>query len=698
MVANHEGLDDTRPVALIGMGCRFPGSDSPEAFWQSLLEGRDAITASPRADRCPGQSGEETQGIGDEAMGSGAYLADVASFDAEFFGMSPREAASVDPQHRLLLEVAWESIEHAAINPDTLRGSRAGVFVGISTNDYGLLTNAKVAPIGPYTGIGNAKSLAANRISYALDWRGPSVSIDAACASSLVAVHVACRALQQNECDLALAGGVNLVLTPSITTSFRLARMLSPRGRCRSFDHSADGYVRGEGCGLVVLKRLSDARRDGDIVWATMLGSAVNHVGRSAGITVPDKDAQVDVMQAAMSAAGVAGEDIDFVEAHGTGTRQGDPVELEALAEAMGRRTKPDARLIVGAVKANIGHLEAAAGVAGLIKAIYVLRTGLVPPQLHFEHFPTAVGPVDERLTVATSIMPLPQQDRPAHAGVSAFGFGGTNCHVVLRASLSDPDGGAVAETPPGTYTLVLTARTARDLCALAVRYRDHLETDPTSDLADLCFTAAIGRARFPREVTVVAESRAHLVAQLQAIIDNPTAVASPVSATSGGAERSAHRSGRRTPSLPTYPFQRTRHWLGATASETATAVPIETAGKAHSRPLRSIGPTDTTWEVVLDVDRDPSLAHHRVTGALVVPGVVLLDKIAAAAHQRTGKRVGRFLELRYRRVLILPEHGPLRAEVFFIEDSADRMRFEVRTPGERVPWHVNVDGVVMLG
>ncbi|MFF2008549.1 type I polyketide synthase [Streptomyces sp. NPDC058195] len=527
-------MPDPDAVAIVGMGCRFPGSPSPEVFWEKLCCGADLV-GSPAAgrnssDRNPGTSRAELRDM--EVAGN--YLPDVDLFEPAFFGMTPREASAVDPQHRILLEVAWESLEHAAIDAQTLRGQPVGVFVGLSTNDYGLLADKVSDPVGPYMALGNAKSLAANRISYALDLRGPSMTIDAACASSLVAVHQACRSLKLGESDLCLAGGVNLILSPTASASFGRARMLSPQRRCRSFDRSADGYVRAEGCGMVVLRRLADAVRDGDPVWAVILGAATNHVGAAPAITVPVAQAQAEVMSTALANARVNPGEVGYVEAHGTGTPSGDPVELAALAQVLRSAPSTGARCAVGSVKSNLGHLEAAAGMAGLIKAVHVVRTGLVPPSLHFERFADDVPDVTDRLFVPTELLPWGHPGPRRVAGVSAFGFGGTNCHVVV-ASVAGT-GATRPAASSGPCLLALSARTEQSLAALAQRHAAYLKAHPDEALGDICHTMAAGRAAFGHRMAVRAPSAE---AMAEAIVsDTPSNSAACVRRSSGDRPR----------------------------------------------------------------------------------------------------------------------------------------------------------------
>lgn len=432
--ADAPPADADGPVAVIGIGCRLPGGViSPAAFWQLLSEGRDAVGTIGDDRWAPFV--REGSTLPDDLSRHGGFLGDgdidgVAGFDAEFFGIGAEEATAMDPQQRMLLEVAREAVDHAALPAPSLAGTRTGVFVGISGNEYAHLTTADPESIGAWTPPGAALSIAANRLSYLLDLRGPSMAVDTACSSSLVAVHHAVRSLGTGESDMALAAGVNLLLAPAVTLGFQRAGALAADGRCKAFDASADGMVRGEGCGVVVLKRLADAERDGDRVLAVIESTAVNSDGRSNGITAPSAEAQRTLLAQCHAAPAL----VDYVEAHGTGTALGDPIEASALCAALGagRGRAAEQPLLIGSVKTNIGHLEAAAGIAGFIKVVLALRHGEIPPHLHF----TAPGPHADLdalgLRVVTGPEPWPRYSGTARAGVSAFGFGGTNAHVVL--------------------------------------------------------------------------------------------------------------------------------------------------------------------------------------------------------------------------------------------------------------------------
>ena len=383
-------------IAIIGMGCRFPGAENPDAFWQLLQNGVDAITEVP-ANRWVVEDGPENG----NALRWGGFLEQVEQFDAHFFGILPSEAEEMDPQQRLLLEVSWEALEEAGVVADKFAGSQTGVFIGISSNDYFRLQDAPTA----LSGTSNALSIAANRLSYLLDLRGPSWAVDTACSSSLVAVHQAVMSLRQAECDLALAGGVNLILSSDLTSAFSQAGMMAVDGRCKTFDASADGYVRAEGAGIVLLKRLSDALQDGDRILAVIKGSAVNQDGRSNGLTAPNGRSQQAVIRRALADAGVTPSQISYIEAHGTGTELGDPIEVNALKEVlMEGRSKESCQ--IGSVKSNIGHLEAAAGIAGLIKVVLSLQHAQIPPHLHLKELNPHISLENTPLSIPTILTP----------------------------------------------------------------------------------------------------------------------------------------------------------------------------------------------------------------------------------------------------------------------------------------------------
>ena len=530
----------TQPIAIVGMSCRFPGgANSADAYWELLQAGRDGVSEVP-LDRWDVDAWYDPNpdAPGKVVTRYGGFLDQVDQFDPQFFGIAPREAAYMDPQHRLLLEVAWEALEDAAIAPERCREKPVGVFVGISSNEYGeLLIAADPASIPYFAGSGNARSVAAGRLSYALGLVGASLSVDTACSSSLVAVHLACQALRNGECELALAGGVNVLLTPTVTVNHSRARMLAPDGRCKTFDAAADGFVRSEGCGLVALQRLDDALADRAGILAVIRGSATNQDGHTSGLTVPHGPSQQSVIAAALQAAGLQPRDIDYVEAHGTGTSLGDPIELNALGAVFGGHRSPDRPLVVGSVKTNIGHAEAAAGIAGLIKVVLSLQHETIPPHLYCDR-PTPHFAWDESsLVVPRQCLPWSAEaGRRRIAGVSSFGFGGTNAHLVIEEPPADSPSpapsiaakGKVAELslpdPEGVarplHVLALSAPTPAGLQQLAGVYRQHIEQHPDLCLADLCHTAGAGRSHFRHRLAIVGDSLAHASDPLASVAD----------------------------------------------------------------------------------------------------------------------------------------------------------------------------------
>jgi acyl transferase domain-containing protein/trans-aconitate methyltransferase len=508
----------SEPVAVIGVGCRFPGgADSPDAFWRLLCDGVDAITEIPR-DRFDVDAyyDPDPDAPGRIATRWGGFLDRVDAFDAEFFGITPREAVGMDPQQRLLLEVAWEALEHAGQAPGRLAGSPTGVFVGIGTNDYAELRLMRGDPleIDAYLASGSSHSVASGRLSYLLGLVGPSLSLDTACSSSLVAVHLAVQSLRAGECRMALAGGVNLILLPEMLMTLSKAHMMAADGRCKAFDARADGFVRAEGCGMVVLKRLADALAEGDSVLAVVRGSAVNQDGRTSGLTAPNGPSQESVIRAALADAGVAPADVSYVETHGTGTALGDPIEAQALGAVL-REGRPDGRpAFAGSVKTNLGHLEAAAGVAGLIKAVLAVARGRIPPNLHLLE-PSPLIPWDDLpFTVPTRLTDFPEGVRRV-AGVSSFGFSGTNAHVVLEEAPTPDPSGAASDRP--VCLLPLSARSDEALRNLAGRLARHLDEQPGQAFADVCFTAGAGRSHLAERLAVVASDRAAAARELEA-------------------------------------------------------------------------------------------------------------------------------------------------------------------------------------
>ena len=532
------GAHDAADIAVVGIGCRLPGgARSPEQFWQMLIDGVDAVSTLPGG-RWEGFAAPDDPAL-DEVNRHGGFLDDVAGFDAAFFGIAPSEAAAMDPQQRLLLEVARESLDHAAIAASALAGSRTGVFVGISGNEYARLTTTDLDRVEAWSAPGAALSIAANRLSYALDLRGPSLAVDTACSSSLVAVHHAVRSLTSGECDTALAGGVNVLLSPALTLSFQRAGALAPDGRCKTFAAAADGMVRAEGCAVVVLRRLADAEAAGDRVLAVIRGSAVNSDGRSNGLLAPNAEAQRALLRDVYGQHGAdsAAAQVDYVEAHGTGTALGDPVEASALGAVLGPSRSLDQPLLIGSVKTNLGHLEAAAGIAGLVKTVLALHHGVLPPQLHFALPSPHIDFDTQRLRVVTEAEPWPRYSGIATAGVSAFGFGGTNAHVLLQeyrpkqaarrglASVAQctTDRTAVTANPIAPCVLALDAPTPERLREDAADFAAWLDSPrgQAAILPNIAYTLAgrLGKGR--NRVAVVARSGDEAVRALTKFAEN---------------------------------------------------------------------------------------------------------------------------------------------------------------------------------
>jgi 3-oxoacyl-(acyl-carrier-protein) synthase/acyl carrier protein len=661
---------ETEPVAIIGLGCRFPGGASdPASYWRLLRDGVDAVGEVP-AERFNAAAfyDPDPEAPGKIYTRAGAFLPDIDLFDAGLFGIAPRDASALDPQQRLLLEVAWEAIESAGLPAERLSGSRTGVFAGLFMSDYAQLHFHSGDPrlVDAYSCLGSLRSMAAGRLAHALGLHGPALQLDTACSSSLLAVHLACQSLRARECDLALAGGVNLILRPEGTVGACKLKALSPSGRCRPFSAAADGFVRGEGCGVVVLKRLSEALRDGDPIRAVVKGSAVNHDGRSNGLTAPNGRAQEAVLREALANAGVAPATVEYVEAHGTGTALGDPIEALALGAALGQgREEP---LFVGSVKGNLGHLEAAAGVASLIKVVLALEHGEIPPHLHLEapspHIPWERLP----LCLPTALLPWPAAPHPRRAGVSAFGMSGTNVHLVLEEAPAADGGAGEAAIPAGVerpfHLLTLSAKSAPALTAQAGRLAAYLRSPEGAGLAcaDVAFSANTGRSRFAHRLAVIAAGSAELAEKLGAFArgETPAGVVSgdagelageqlpaPPAPTAGEDAWHSYLARlaqlfvrgaaidwatiyggdlRRRVPLPTYPFERHRYWV---EERPASLAKHPLLGRAIRSPLLA----QTLYEIRLDPAEDPLLAEHRIGGETVLPAAWILCLLLAAAE-----------------------------------------------------------------
>ncbi|MEU1998960.1 type I polyketide synthase, partial [Nocardia gamkensis] len=516
----REKIDE--PIAIVGMSCRYPGgAESPEQLWELVAGEADAVGGFP-ADR-----GWDPEGLFDpdpDRFGkvytrSGGFLRDAGDFDAGFFGIGPREAAAMDPQQRLLLEASWEALENAGIAPTSLRGSDTGVFAGVMYEDYEHTARAAGPVAEGYAGIGSTGSVVSGRVAYTLGLEGPAVSVDTACSSSLVAIHLACQALRRGETSLVLAGGVTVMSTPFLFIEFSRQRGLSPDGRCKAFSASADGVGWGEGVGVLVLERLSDARRAGHEVLAVIRGSAVNQDGASNGLTAPNGPSQERVIAAALAAAGLAPADVDAVEAHGTGTSLGDPIEAQALIAAYGQQR--DEPLRIGSLKSNIGHSQAAAGVGGMIKMVQALRHETLPKTLHVDapspHVDWSAGSV--RLLTQAEVWPAGERVR--RAGVSSFGISGTNAHVILEEAPAPASGDETedSDTGPacaaGAVPLLVSAKNEEALRAQAARLHEWLLGQPDADPWSVASALIETRAQWNRRAAVVGRDKDELLAGL---------------------------------------------------------------------------------------------------------------------------------------------------------------------------------------
>ncbi|MBI2784251.1 MAG: polyketide synthase dehydratase domain-containing protein, partial [Gammaproteobacteria bacterium] len=648
----------------------------------------------------------------------GAFLDGIDQFDPEFFGISPREAVSMDPQQRLLLEVAWETLENAGIVPERLSGTRTGVFVGIMGSDYGqLLASRGPEAIDAYLAVGAVTSATAGRLSYVLGLEGPCLALDTACSSSLVAVHQACQSLRTGECELALAGGVNAILVPAGTISECKARMLAPDGHCKTFDAAANGFVRGEGCGIVLLKRLSDARRDGDSILALIRGSAVNQDGRSSGLTVPNGPAQQDVVRAALAAAGASPHDVGYVEAHGTGTALGDPIEVQALAAALGQGRSNQQPLLIGSVKTNIGHLEAAAGIAGLIKVVLSMRHGEIPAHLHF-HEPNPQIPWDRLpVRVTTERTAWPGGNGRRLAGVSSFGFSGTNAHVLLEEAPPAPPAERLPDSSPESanaiHVLTLSARSEPVLRDLAGRYARWLSKRPEADLAGACLTANTGRSFFEHRAALLCSSIEQACMQLTALAGGKDApglfrgvgragldVGIPPDESQPSPEILCRRyvSGimpdwpawqnsapGRMLSLPTYPFQRQRYWAEPVA-RTATEGGHVLLGVKHSSASGEV-----TYTQSLSLEAQPYLAGHQIFDAVVAPGALFAALSLAAGD------AFRLRSLLLAEPLVLERQGRCELQVVLAprKDGIERPFQVFSAPVPDGPWILHARGLL---
>ncbi len=618
------------PVAVVGMACRLPGGiDSPERLWDALLAGDDLVTEIP-TDRWDHDEYYDPEPAvpGRSVSKWGAFLDDVTGFDPEFFGINEREATAIDPQHRMLLETSWEAIEHAGLTPATVAGSLTGVFVGLTHVDYQLVTADSHVMEGPYGFQGNAFSLASGRIAYTLGVRGPAVTVDSACSSGLFAVHVACRSLNDGESDLAIAGGACVMLEPRKFTAGSAQGLLSPTGRCRAFDAEADGFVSGEGCAVVLLKRLPDALADGDRVLAVVRGTAANQDGRTVNIWTPSADAQTAVYRAALAAAGVDAGDVGMVEAHGTGTPTGDPVEYASLAKVYGI----DGPCALATGKTNFGHTQSAAGALGLMKAVLAVQHGVVPRNLHFTRLPDELSRIDTKLFVPQEVTPWPTEGHLLRrAAASSYGLSGTNVHAILeqapapeQAPEQAPEAAAPEDISAESSTtaallFALSSTSADGLRRTAGRLADWVVEHDDVALPDLAYTLARRRGHRPVRTAVIASSRPELTQALRDVADSDT----PYQAAVGRGDRG-----------PVWVFSGQGSQWAAMGAELLSAEPVFAATVAQAEPLIA---AEAGFSVT-----DAVAARETVTGIDRVQPALFTMQVALAATMRSyGVRPG---------------------------------------------------------
>ncbi|TRW90368.1 SDR family NAD(P)-dependent oxidoreductase [Candidatus Methylobacter oryzae] len=709
---------DREAIAIIGIGCRFPGGvDSPESYWQLLSEGKDAVV------EVPAQRWDSRRYYHPEPNQSGfinttraAVIDQVDQFDPQFFNISPREAVNLDPQQRLVLETAWEALERAGHMPDRLAGSRAGVFIGITANDYGQLSD-EITRYDAYFNSGNSLNVAAGRLSYTLGFTGPSLAVDTACSSSLTAVHLACQSLKQRECKLALAGGVNLMLLVQNSVALSQANMLSPDGRCKTFDAAADGYVRGEGGGIVVLKRLSDALADRDNILAVIRGSAVNQDGASGGLTVPNGLAQQAVIEQALRNANVTPELIDYIEAHGTGTPLGDPIEVNALAAVFGASHSTAQPLLIGSVKTNLGHLESAAGIAGLIKLVLSLQHQQLPKQLHYQTPNPHIDWTSLPVKVVDTPTAWPRGGKRRLAGVSAFGFSGSNAHVIVEEAPVPATDATIATGEAEPYHLLpLSAKSEAALNALQQRYLAYFTVHRGLDLAAVCYSAAVGRQHFSHRCVLLAANLEHARQQLQILLNSAGSATGQTEQPATGLDSAASpwhslrerylngdkidwaaAYGAYKPAkvvLPTYPFQRQRYWL-ETAKRSASSHPNGhplLGGKLPSA-LRTI-----QYQTVVSPDRPGWLADHRLPPHTVFPATGYFELALAAGRQQLHSDRLTIRDLSIRQALVVDAPVSLQT---LLEADGDGYRVTIAGCPEaeqhQGPWTIHAEARLSL-
>lgn len=707
--------DGRDPVAIVGMACRFPGDvHSPQDLWDLVAAETDAVGDFPR-DR-----GWDVDALyhadpahpGTSYTRRGAFLAGAADFDADFFGMNPREALATDPQHRLLLELAWEALEHARIAPATLRHSDTGVFAGLLYDDYATLADPVPADIEGYLQIGTVGSSGSGRIAYTLGLRGPALTVETACSSSLVAVHLAVQSLRTGECSLALAGGVTVLATPSVFITFSRQRGMAPDGRCKAYSTDADGVGWGEGGGLLVLERLSDAQRNGHQVLALLPGSAVNQDGPSTRLTIPSGPAQEQVIRQALASAGLDPAYVDAVEGHGTGTRAGDRVEAAALLATYGADRPSSASPVwLGSLKSNIGHTQAAAGVAGIIKMVMALRHQTLPPTLHVKEPLRSVDWSSGAVSLLEQAIPWPRTNRPRRAGVSSFGITGTNAHVIVEEPPLPAPAHHATRNDDSSLTRrlpwLVSGRTEQALRAQAERLHEYVAANDDLRLADIGYSLAKTRTAFEHRALILGHDRADFLAGLAAVARGetmPGVLREPDADTDLAAASARAYEGvdATAVDLPTYPFQRTRYWLESAPHPVSTDAGLSRVGLNDSEHplLGAVVELDGGGLVctsALSITDQPWLAEHVLGSTTLLPGTAFLELVTAA-----GAHVGcdRVIELVLAAPLTLSDgHAvQMRVTVGELADVGTRAVAVHSRPADALvgePWVCHANGTV---
>ncbi|CDZ76614.1 Polyketide synthase PksN [Legionella massiliensis] len=653
-------LTTQEPIAVIGMSCVFPGANDVNEFWDNLIQGRDSVTDIPAERFDINDYYSPIQGQkGGICTRKGGFIEGIDQFDAAFFNISPKEAELLDPQQRLLLKHTWLAFENANINVSDLVSSNTGVFIGISTHDYEhcIYENTDSKSISPYFSTGNATSTASGRLSFFYGFQGPCFAVDTACSSSLAAIDQACLSLQNKLCNLAVSGGVNAILSPELFISFSQAGMLAPDGKCKTFDANADGYVRGEGCGVVILKRLSDALRDKDHIIGVIKGSSVAHDGLSSGLTVPNGQAQQQLIRNALERSKIDATEIDYIECHGTGTSLGDPIEVNSIKKIFNNQRKQP--LLLGSVKANIGHLEAAAGMAGFIKVLLCLQHRTIPPQINFNTLNPKIK-INNNMQINTQLGTI-NPDKKFRAAVSSFGFSGTNAHIIMEeAPLQTKDSGLPL---PPAHVFVLSAKTKFSLDSLIKAYQEFLAMTDAS-LADLCYTAAVGRAHLQWRIAVTATSKKELIEKLGQIspIDTMQSEEKPseddvLSVYLSGKDidwksyYASYLSRLSKVSLPTYRFEMQSHWLAIKKKKTLAYGEMvhELLGAkqpGHSDDLRFLNQL-----VLNDLDY---LKDHRVFDHIIFPAAGFIETALASGVEALGDSPLRVKDISFQTPLAL--------------------------------------------